>query len=160
LLYQVAATILVIFAVAQFVRRPDLTNADLLPARALRAHVQVPLDVDSVLRRACYDCHSHDTRWPLYARWAPVSWMVAGDVRQGRADLNFSDWSTDPVREPTQSQRLGGICSDLRRGIMPPRSYLVMHRRARLSDAEVDRVCDWTEVARARLDLEMGRVRK
>jgi hypothetical protein len=79
--------------------------------------------------------------------------MVARDVRQARADLNFSNWSTDTLREPTPTQRLGGICSDLRKGIMPLRSYLLMHREARLSAADVDRVCDWTEVAKTHLDV-------
>jgi hypothetical protein len=111
----------------------------------------VPSGVESILRRACYDCHSNETRWPLYARVAPVSWLVARDVRQARADLNLSEWDTDPDREPTPSQRLGGICSDLRRRIMPPRSYLLMHPSARVSAADVELVCRWTETARSAL---------
>jgi hypothetical protein len=145
------ATLGVLFVGAQLVHRPDLRNPPVVPERRLQAHVQVPPDVDSVLRRACYDCHSGETRWPAYARVAPVSWLVARDVRQARADLDFSAWDTDPDREPTPSQRLGGICSDLRRGIMPLRSYVLMHPRARVSPSDVVRVCEWTDSARARL---------
>jgi hypothetical protein len=139
------------FAVAQVVRRPRLANPPREPARAIAAHVPVPPEVDRLLRRACFDCHSHETRWPLYARLAPVSWLVARDVRAGRSDLNFSDWSRDPEREPTPDQRLGGICHDVRRGIMPPRSYTLMHPAARLSSTDVERVCAWTAAARAAL---------
>ena len=145
------ATLLALLVVAQFVRRPDLRSPPIAPERILQTHVPVPADVDAILRRACYDCHSHETRWPLYARLAPVSWLVASDVRQGRADLNFSEWGTDPDREPTQAQRLGGICSDLRKGIMPPRSYLWLHRGARVLPAEVELMCQWTTAAREQL---------
>jgi hypothetical protein len=139
------------FAIAQVVRRPGLTNPPSEPARAISAHVPVPPDVGRILRRACYDCHSHETRWPAYARVAPVSWLVARDVRVARSDLDFSDWSVDPVREPTPAQRLGGICHDVRRRIMPPRSYTLMHPAARLSPWDVARLCAWTDGARAGL---------
>ena len=143
-----AATLLLLFVVAQFVRRPSRENPPVAPGRILQAHVQVPPDVDAILRRACNDCHSHETRWPPYARVAPVSWLVARDVHGARADLNFSEWGTDPVIEPTPAQRLGGICSDLRKGIMPPREYLFMHPSARVSAEDVERVCQWTVAAR------------
>jgi len=144
--------LLILFGVAQFLRRPDFHNPPVAPERVLQAHVRVPPDIDAMLRRACYDCHSHETRWPRYARIAPVSWLVARDVRRARADLNFSEWGTDPDREPTPAQRLGGICSDLRKGIMPLRSYLLLHARARMSPADVERVCGWANAARAQLE--------
>jgi hypothetical protein len=109
----------------------------------MHQHVQVPSEIDSMIRRACYDCHSNETRWPAYAWVAPVSWLVARDVRRARSDLNFSEWGTDPDREPTPTQRLGGICSDLRKGIMPP--------RARVSNIELERICQWTLEAREQL---------
>jgi hypothetical protein len=142
---------LVLFGILQFIRRPDLGNPSVAPDLTLQSHVAVPADVDEILRRACYDCHSHETRWPLYARLSPVSWLVARDVRQGRSDLNFSEWDTDTLKEPTPTQRLGGICSDLRKGIMPLRSYLLLHPRAQVSPAEVERVCRWTTNARRQL---------
>jgi hypothetical protein len=145
------AALLILFGAAQLIRRPSLDNPPVVPAMLLQTHVQVPADVDSILRRACYDCHSNETRWPLYARVAPVSWLVARDVTGARSDLNFSVWGTDPEREPTVGQRLGGICSDLRKGIMPPWSYLLMHRSARVSPAQVERICQWTTTARQQL---------
>ena len=147
-----AAALLALFVALQFVRRPSLRNPPVVPDRILQTHVEVPGDVDTILRRACYDCHSNETQWPLYARVSPISMLVARDVRQGRSDLNFSEWGTDTLREPTPAQRLGGICSDLRKGIMPPRSYLLLHPRARVSSAEVERVCRWTRAARQQFE--------
>ena len=140
-----------LLAAMQLVRRPDTANPPADPARAMAAHVDVPPEVLGVLRRSCFDCHSHETRWPAYARVAPASWLVARDVRAGRADLNFSDWSTDAERGPTPAQRLGGICADARRGIMPPRAYLAMHPSARLSGGDVALLCAWSARARQAL---------
>lgn len=133
----------------QFLRPVVTTNPPPDSARVMSAHIAVSPPVDSILRRACYDCHSLETRWPVYSRIAPVSWLVQADILSGRSDLNFSDWSIEPEREPTPRQRLGGICNDVRRGIMPPRSYRMMHPSARLSAEDVARVCAWTDSARA-----------
>jgi hypothetical protein len=35
---------------------------------------------------------------------------------------------------------------------MPPASYALVHRVARLSPADVQRICDWTEDSRKRLE--------
>src|ERR1700675_3478768 len=52
-----------------------------------------PAPVASILRRACYNCHSHETTWPWYSYVAPVSWLVARDVHEGRRHMNFSAWA-------------------------------------------------------------------
>src|SRR5437763_16733491 len=42
--------------------------------------------------RACFDCHSNETRWPWYANVAPFSWVVQRDVESARDVVNFSAW--------------------------------------------------------------------
>jgi len=145
-----AAALAGVFAAAQWVGpgRPARGAAANGP---IEAHVGVPAEVDAVLQRACYDCHSNGTRWPAYSRVAPVSWLVGKHVREGRASLDFSDWSTDPTVEPTPEQRLGGICHDLREKIMPPRSYRMMHPSSKVSDDEVRLLCAWAREAAAGL---------
>ena len=54
--------------------------------------INAPKNVASILRTSCYDCHSNETNWPWYSYVAPVSFMVAGDVEDGRKSLNFSEW--------------------------------------------------------------------
>ena len=56
------------------------------------AEVDAPTEVLEVLRRACYDCHSNETAWPWYTHVAPVNFLVAHDVEEGREHLNFSEW--------------------------------------------------------------------
>jgi hypothetical protein len=130
---------------------PVPNNPPVSAETRIESHLAIPPAVARTLRRACYDCHSHETRWPWYSRLPLVSGTVAEDVRTGRADLNFSVWSTDPAVEPTPTQRLTGICQDVSRDIMPPQSYLLLHPSARLTAADVREVCDWTASARRTL---------
>jgi len=44
----------------------------------------------------CGDCHSHATKWPVYSKVAPVSWLVQYDVDEGgdaALDLYFAQTS-------------------------------------------------------------------
>ena len=62
-------------------------------------------EVKVVLRRACYDCHSHETVWPWYSRIAPISWVLAHDVHEGRAELNFSTWNRYSTQEQVKKRK-------------------------------------------------------
>lgn len=142
-----AAGLLFLALLAAQLVRPAAPRGVLAGDGTLLDHVAVPDRVQVLLRRACSDCHSDKTRWPWYARIAPISWLVARDVQRGRSNLDFSRWSTDPVREPTPLQRLRWICRDIQQEIMPPRLYRLAHPEARLSEQEQDRICAWTEDA-------------
>jgi Haem-binding domain len=85
----------------------------------------------AVLRRACYDCHSNETVWPWYSRAAPISWLLARDVQEGRAELNFSTWNQYSTQQ--QVKKLKESWKEVREGEMPPWFYLPVHRDARLS---------------------------
>jgi hypothetical protein len=99
-----------------------------------------PRVLDS-LRRACFDCHSNETVWPWYSRVAPVSWLVANDVHQGRAHLNFSTWSTLPADDRRRIlQRMAEVVD---RGLMPPGIYTPLHPEARLSLQEIGELAAW-----------------
>jgi hypothetical protein len=102
--------------------------------------------VKVVLRRACYDCHSNETRWPWYARIAPVSWLVARDVRKGRAELNFSIW--DQYSSKQQVKKLKESWEKVAEGEMPPWFYLPVHRDARLSAEDRALLRQWAREPR------------
>lgn len=103
-----------------------------------------PADVDSVLRRACWDCHSNRTEWPWYSHVAPVSWYVAGDVRDGREHLNFTEWPDDPGEA---RDLIGEIGDQVESGAMPPASYRLMHPEARLDEETRQLLVDWSMAA-------------
>jgi hypothetical protein len=105
------------------------------------ADIPAPPEVKAILRRACYDCHSNETRWPWYSRVAPVSWLVAWDVREGRAELNFSTWNEYGTRD--RVGKLKESWEEVDEGEMPPWFYLPVHRDARLSPADRTMLRAW-----------------
>jgi Haem-binding domain len=100
--------------------------------------VVAPPAVAAILKRACFDCHSHETVWPLQAYLAPASWLVAHDVTAARKELNFSRW--DQVDPKKVAKKLP---EEVGEGEMPPWFYVVAHPMARLSDAERKTLIDW-----------------
>ncbi|HET7453350.1 MAG TPA: heme-binding domain-containing protein [Thermoanaerobaculia bacterium] len=108
---------------------------------AVTSNVDAPPAVVSILRRACYDCHSNETVWPRYSRVAPVSWLVAHDVHEGRRELDFSTW--DRYDAVTRRRKLDRAAEEVSDGDMPPVYYVWMHPAARLSDADRAALKDW-----------------
>lgn len=81
-------------------------------------------------KRACFDCHSNETRWPWYANVAPFSWVVQHDVEVARDVLNFSAWQVhfDLAASSSLSVRTGN---------MPPVKYRMAHPEADLTPQEM-----------------------
>jgi hypothetical protein len=94
-----------------------------------------PPEVEAIMRRACFDCHTNETRWPLYARIAPGSWLMARDVHNGRSHLNLSKWG-DVDEDERQTDR-ENCWEQVESGAMPKWFYVFpMHPAAKLSDAD------------------------
>jgi hypothetical protein len=135
--------IIVVLALIQLIQ-PSRTNPPVTASRSLEAHVPVPPEVQQVLKRSCYDCHSNATVWPKYAYVAPVSWYVARDVKVARGHINFQDWEAQ-INPQEGKEHLGLICKLVRNGKMPPADYRFMHKGTDLSTAEVNTVCAWSQ---------------
>jgi hypothetical protein len=102
-----------------------------------------PAPVVTILRRACIDCHSNETTWPWYSYVAPVSWLVAHDVHEGREYLNFSEWAgyTPSVR----LKKLALLSGVVQNGEMPPWFYTPLHPAALLSSDDVSELAAWAD---------------
>jgi len=132
----------VLLVVIQFFR-PERSNPAVDPAGDITAQMSVPPAVRSILERSCYDCHSSKTRWPWYTNVAPVSWLVAHDVNEGREHLNLSEWGS--YKHGRRVSRLDVMINLVDKGEMPPKSYLLMHGDAALGEADKDILCAWAE---------------
>jgi hypothetical protein len=101
-----------------------------------------PPEVEAVMRRACLDCHSNETRWPLYSRLAPGSWLMSRDVMKGRKHLNFSEWADADEDERKLDRQ--NAWEHVEAGEMPPWFYVFpMHPDAKLSDADKALLKSW-----------------
>jgi hypothetical protein len=132
LLYSVIALLVAIqFVPADVVNPPS------------KGEVSAPPEIQDTLRRACYDCHSNQTRWPWYGHVAPFSWAVARDVELGRRQLNFSEWGAYyPV---TRKRKLQWMGRALQREDMPPLSYRLIHPASRLSPQDRAQLERWID---------------
>jgi len=135
----------VTFVVIQFIR-PSLANPPIDETKTIGATAEVPSDVQAILERSCYDCHSNKTVWPWYSNVAPVSWLLADDVKDGRKELNFSEWGT--YKERRKSRKLKELCEQVKESEMPLTLYVPLHSSAKLSDADRTRLCEWSTALR------------
>lgn len=120
----------VLFVVLQFIPVYGLSNPPVVKEPAWDSPQTRALAV-----RACFDCHSNETVWPWYASVAPVRWLLAHDVLEGRAAFNFSDWHDGDMTGDYAAEQI-------RSGRMPLPQYLLMHPDARLIDAEKQQLMD------------------
>jgi hypothetical protein len=91
-----------------------------------------PPQVAAMLHAACYDCHSNETRWPWYSHIAPMSWLIASDVNEGRENhepFRLAD------RPDARRKTAGGHEREIGYGEMPPGKYTAIHADARMTDA-------------------------
>ena len=137
-LKQVAAVFVVVVAAAQLVR-PERANPATDPSRTIEAHVGTSNGLVPVLHRACGDCHSNETAWPWYTQIAPLSWVMAYAVNEGRKVVNFSDWAAYPANR--QRALLDLSCQDASSGTMPGSAWTLLHPEARLSPQDIETIC-------------------
>lgn len=135
-------TLVVILVALQLVPN-ELPPVAARPATDLLGNGKVPEVIGSMLKTSCYDCHSMETKYPWYSELAPVSWLVSNDIRVGREELNFSDWTTLAKRKKVKS--LENLRDEVLEGHMPMPIYLVLHREARLTDEQRKQIADWAD---------------
>jgi cytochrome c len=113
-------------------------NPRVEPAKGLGTLLQganMPADAKKVLVTKCADCHSNETRWPVYARLAPGSWLIERDIIEARKKMNLSIWEQMPG--DAQDVLIGKIIHEAKSGDMPPVQYRVLHWEAKLTANDV-----------------------
>lgn len=114
--------------------------------------MKISPEVEPILKRACFDCHSNNTVWPWYSNIMPVKMLLANHVNDGRKRLNFSEWENYPLNKKTD--KLMEICEQVDEKKMPLDQYLYLHSNAKLSGEDMKAICDWTDREGKKLDEE------
>lgn len=105
--------------------------------------IGAPDNISAILRTSCYDCHSNETIWPWYSHIAPVSFLVAGDVEDGRKHLNFSEW--DKYNDKERSDLLDEIIEEVEKEEMPLTIYTFTHPNAKLDPYRIGLLKEWVK---------------
>ena len=108
--------------------------------------IEAPEEVLTILRKACYDCHSNQVDWPWYAWVSPISFAVTHHVEEAREHMNFSEW--DKVSAEDRAVLIGECWEEVEEGEMPLFVYLPMHPEAKLTDGERETLKAWSQANR------------
>lgn len=103
--------------------------------------INAPSNIKAILKTSCYDCHSNETDYPWYAYVAPVSFLVAGDVNDGRRRINFSEW--DKYDKQKREKKLEATVEVAELGVMPLSIYTFVHPSAKLDPLKIKTLSDW-----------------
>lgn len=106
----------------------------------------VPEDVKNIMAKACNDCHSNNTRYPWYSYIQPVHWWLNGHIKNGKKAINFDEYTNRSLRY--QFHKMEEVEEMVEDGKMPLKSYLWIHKDAKLTPAEKEKIHAWTHAVR------------
>ncbi len=127
---------LLIFIGIQFIPMDVPAN---VPTKA-DEELQAPENIQAILKRSCFDCHSNHTTFPWYSNIAPVSIFTKLHVKEGREHMNFSTWKK--YDDEKKLKYLDKIPKAIK-SKMPLPSYLLIHKEAKLSEADKKALTTW-----------------
>jgi hypothetical protein len=142
---KVLVGVLLVLIAAQLIR-PDRRNPPIDPNRTIEAQLGAGNGVVAILDRSCGDCHSNATAWPWYTGIAPLSWLMAYGVAEGRKTINFSEWAG--YAPDLQHALLAASCQAASSGRMPG-AYATLKPETRLSAQDVETICAASRAAPA-----------
>lgn len=137
--YILIAVVGILLVIQLFPAEKPEVSAD--EATHIRKEVLIDVELSDILQKACYDCHSNETKYPWYSSIAPFSWLVIHDVEEGRGELNFSEWSTYSTKK--KSHKLEELAEEVEEGEMPLGIYTWLHAEADLSEEEKQKLIKW-----------------
>jgi hypothetical protein len=120
--------------------------------KALAKLHTVPADVNVILKKACYDCHSNNTVYPWYSKLQPVDWWLDDHIVEGKRELNLDELGGRPAW--LRYFKLDKVIDEVKEGKMPLNSYTWIHKDAILSDDEKAKLTGWAEGIRKEMEQQ------
>lgn len=133
--------LLALFVLAQLYR--PTRNLSNIQTNHVSTKYPVPQEVEAILKPACYDCHSNQTRYPWYAEVQPVAFWLADHVNEGKRKLNLSEFSNRSIA--VQNHKFEEIIEVLNEKEMPLKSYTWTHGDAVLTQQQRQLLVDWAQ---------------
>ena len=137
--------LLAVIILVQFIR-PAKNAGNIALGSGITHTVNVPVTILNRLKTSCYDCHSNKTNYPWYSNIQPLGWWLAHHIKEGKAELNFNDFSSYSKRR--QLSKLKAIVESIQDGSMPLSSYTLIHQRAKLTREDKKIIMDWAGKAK------------
>jgi len=145
---KILIAVLAVLIIIQFVK-PEKNSSTLDSPNDIFAHYQASDHIKQMIHTSCYDCHSNNTTYPWYAEIQPVAWWLADHVKEGKSELNFSEFATYTAKKG--DHKLDEFIKMLKEGEMPLQSYTLIHGDAKLTAAQIAELTNWAEQLRAQI---------
>lgn len=139
---KILLVLLMIFVIIQFFR-PKKNLSGGISQNDIALHFSLPENVQTILKRSCYDCHSNNTVYPWYNNVEPVAWWLSNHVSDGKRELNFSEFASYPAKK--QYRKLRTIIETIRKNEMPLNTYLWIHKDAILTNDQQTILSNWAD---------------
>lgn len=130
---KILIVLLVALVVIQFFQI-DKTNSETDINQDFLTIHNPPAEIASIMKAACYDCHSNQSVYPWYTNVQPVGWFVKNHIEDGKKHLNFSEFGTYTTKK--QAHKLEECGEMIEKGEMPLSSYTIIHKEAALTEAQ------------------------
>jgi hypothetical protein len=144
MLRRILLTLVVILVIVQFIT-PAHNEGEATGENDITHAVAVPDTVMSLLKTACYDCHSNHTNYPWYSKITPVNWWLHNHIQEGKRHLNFSEFTSSSYKR--KAKRLEEVAETVEKHEMPLNSYLWIHKEAKLNEWQQKLIIDWAKSA-------------
>jgi len=151
MLRKILIGLLIVLVAIQFIRPAKNQSGDF--SKDISTVYAVPQNIHSILKEACYDCHSNYTTYPWYSKIQPVAWWMQHHVNEGKEHLNFSEFASYKLKK--QSRKLGETAELVEKGEMPISSYTWMHASARLSKDQATILANWAKDLQRQIEDKM-----
>lgn len=133
--------VIIAFVAVQFFQPEKNQSTD--SENIIFKHEQIPENVQQILKNACLDCHSNNTKYLWYHKIVPVSWLIDKHIVEGKKELNFSEWGKFDNYDKIGA--LEDIRQELEQKTMPLKQYVVMHKEAKLTDDDRAAIIAWID---------------
>jgi hypothetical protein len=133
---------LAVLVAIQFIR-PEKNQGYVIREYQLASRYPVPDSVNTILQKACMDCHSNYSRYPWYASIQPVAWWLDEHIRDGKKHLNFDEYTHRSLRY--QYHKMEETIEMVKEQEMPLNSYTWTHTDARLTEDERVAITQWAQ---------------
>jgi hypothetical protein len=143
--------LLIILLAIQLIQ-PDRNRNGQVAREDVANVLDLPQNIQGILKKSCYDCHSEHTEYPWYTYIQPVGWWMETHIREGKDELNFNAFGAYSRRR--QLSKLKSIAESVEDGTMPLPSYTFVHKNARLSKKDKTLILNWAKNTRDSLSLK------
>jgi len=140
---KIVVVILILFLLMQLYQpSPNLDYGKVLPENFTKLYY-VPMNVQTILKTSCYDCHSNNTNYPWYSNLQPIRFFMDGHINEAKENLNFSEFGNYSRRK--KENKLDRIIKQIKSDEMPLNSYTLIHKNAKLTDQNKIVLINWMQ---------------